>query len=164
MDFAWSRCCGSLPRGLSLFYSWRRVACACVTYIIWWCWSFRCQGFHTHVGPLFHASLRIFHREFLFSFALGNASGVQSLLKVWTHVGAQKGYLGPFTHEPRVVAMKFWEPKRNCLEAVPTHLQNHVVWSRSLKCSVKPYVTGPSTKCFFNEFLFMRVLVHDKIE
>ena len=29
---------------------------------------------------------------------------------------------------------------------------------------VKPYVTGPSTKCYFNEFLFMRILTHDKIE
>ena len=24
--------------------------------------------------------------------------------------------------------------------------------SRALKCSVKPYVTGLSTKCYFNEF------------
>jgi hypothetical protein len=31
-------------------------------------------------------------------------------------------------------------------------------------CSVKSYVTGPSTKCYFNECLFMRVLTHDKIE
>jgi hypothetical protein len=27
----------------------------------------------------------------------------------------------------------------------PRHLQNHVVWSRILKCSVKSYVTMPST-------------------
>jgi hypothetical protein len=33
-----------------------------------------------------------------------------------------------------------------------------------LKCSVKSYVTGPSTKCYFNEFLFMHVLTHDQIE
>jgi len=40
------------------------------------------------------------------------------------------------------------EPKRKCPNAVvPTHLQDHVVWSRILKCSVKSYVTGPSTKC-----------------
>jgi hypothetical protein len=32
------------------------------------------------------------------------------------------------------------------------------------KCSVKSYVTGPSTKCYFKEFLFMRVLMHDKLE
>jgi hypothetical protein len=29
---------------------------------------------------------------------------------------------------------------------------------------VKPYVTGPLTKCYFDEFLFMRVLTRDKIE
>jgi hypothetical protein len=48
------------------------------------------------------------------------------------------------------------------LIAIPTHLQNHVVWSRILECSVKPYVTGPSTKCYVNKFLFMPVLTHDK--
>jgi hypothetical protein len=31
-------------------------------------------------------------------------------------------------------------------------------------CSVKSYVIGPSTKCYFNEFLFVWVLMHDKIE
>jgi hypothetical protein len=45
---------------------------------------------------------------------------------------------------------------------VPTHLWNHVVWSRTLKCSVKSYVTGSSTKCYLNEFLFMWILKHDK--
>ena len=39
-------------------------------------------------------------------------------------------------------------PKESSVRiTVPTHLQNHVVWSRTLKCSVKAYVTGPSTKC-----------------
>ena len=37
----------------------------------------------------------------------------------------------------------------------PKHLQNHVVWSRILKYSAKGYVTVLSTKCYFNEFLFM---------
>ena len=55
-------------------------------------------------------------------------------------------------------------PKEKCPKAVPTHLQNHVVWSRTLRCSVKPYVTGPSTTCYFDEFLVMRVLTHDQIE
>ena len=45
-----------------------------------------------------------------------------------------------------------------------THLQNHVLWSRTLKCTVKSYVTAPSTKCYFNEFLTMQVLTHEKIE
>jgi hypothetical protein len=36
--------------------------------------------------------------------------------------------------------------------------------ARTLKCSVKSYVTKPSTKCYFNEFWFIQVLTHDKIE
>ena len=63
---------------------------------------------------------------------------------------------GHFTHEPRAVTKKLWEPKRKCPKAIPRHLQNHGLWSRIFKCSVKPYVTGPSTKCYFNEFLFMQ--------
>jgi len=44
---------------------------------------------------------------------------------------------GHFTHEPRAVTMKLWEPKRKCPKAVRTHLQNHLVWSQTLKCRVK---------------------------
>ena len=69
-----------------------------------------------------------------------------------------------FTHKPRAVTMKLWEPKIKNPKAVPRHPQNHVVWSRIVKCSVKSYVTGPSTKCYFNKVLFMWVLTHDKIE
>ena len=58
--------------------------------------------------------------------------------------------------------MELWEPKRKCPKVVPRYLQNQVLWSWTLKCSVKSYVTGASTKCYFNEFLFMRVLTHDK--
>jgi hypothetical protein len=65
-----------------------------------------------------------------------------------------------FTPEPRAVTMKMWEPKRKWPEAVPTHLQNHEVWSRTLKCNVKSYVTSPSTKCYFNEFLFTHVFIN----
>ena len=36
--------------------------------------------------------------------------------------------------------------KRKRLKAISTHLQHHVVWSLILKCSVKSYVTGSSTK------------------
>ena len=36
-----------------------------------------------------------------------------------------------------------------------TTSKNHVVWSQTLKCSVKSYVTKSSTKCYFNESLFM---------
>ena len=42
--------------------------------------------------------------------------------------------------------------------------RNDVVWSRNLKCILKPCVIGPLTKCYFNEFLFMQVLTDDKIE
>ena len=71
---------------------------------------------------------------------------------------------GQFTYEPRAVTMKLRELKRNWLKTVPRHLQNHVLWSQTLKCSLKSHVIGPSTKCYFNEFLFMRVLTHDIIE
>jgi hypothetical protein len=71
---------------------------------------------------------------------------------------------GHFTHEPRAMTMKLRKLKRTCPKAVPRHLQNHVVWSRTLKCSVKSYVTGPSTQCYFNEFLFMWVLTRNNIE
>ena len=71
---------------------------------------------------------------------------------------------GPFTHNPKAVTMRLRQPKKKCWKAIPRHLQNHVVRSRTLKRSVKSYVTGPSIKCHFNRFLFMRVLKHDKIE
>ena len=57
---------------------------------------------------------------------------------------------GHFTHEPRAMTMKLWEPKRKCPNTVPTHLHNHVVWSRILKCSVKSYVTGPLDQMLFH--------------
>ena len=53
-------------------------------------------------------------------------------------------------------------PQKNA-KAIPRHLQNHVVWSWTLKCSVKSSVTGPSIKCYFNDSLFCRVLTHDTI-
>ena len=64
---------------------------------------------------------------------------------------------------PRAVTMKLWEPKRKCPKAIPTHLQTtfSVV---PLKCSVKSYVTGSTTKCYFNQYLFMCVLTHDTIK
>ena len=62
---------------------------------------------------------------------------------------------GHFTHPPSAVTTKLWEPKRKWVKVVPNHLQNHAVWSRILQCSVKSYVTGPSTKCYFHESLFM---------
>jgi hypothetical protein len=37
------------------------------------------------------------------------------------------------------------------------------VKSRALKCSVKSYVTGPSTKCYFDEFLYSFSVTHRRI-
>ena len=80
----------------------------------------------------------------------------------WLHgPGCKRPFRANFTHEPRAATIRLWEPKRKWSKTIPTHLQNHVVWSRTLKCSVKSYLTGPSTRCYFNEFLFMRVLTHD---
>ena len=42
--------------------------------------------------------------------------------------------------------------QRKCLKAIPCHLQIHVLWWWTLKCSVKSYVIGCSTKCYFNGF------------
>ena len=39
---------------------------------------------------------------------------------------------------------------------------DQTVWSPTLKCRVKSFVTGPSTKFYFNECLFMWVLTHIK--
>ena len=66
-------------------------------------------------------------------------------------------YKGHFTHEPRAVTMKLRKPKRKCPKAAQHNLQNHVVRSWILKCNVKSWVTRPSTKCYFNDFLFNRM-------
>jgi hypothetical protein len=57
-----------------------------------------------------------------------------------------------FTHEPRPMTMKLWEPKRKCPKAVQTHLQNQVGWSRTLECSVEPYVMGPQPNAISMDF------------
>ena len=60
-----------------------------------------------------------------------------------------------FMHKQRPVTMRLWEPKSKCPKAVvPTHLQRRVLWSPTLQCTVMSYVTGPCTKCYFNECLF----------
>ena len=70
-----------------------------------------------------------------------------------------------FMHEPKSRDREIVRAKTMCPKAtVPTHLPNHVVWSRALKCSVKSHVTGYQTKGYFDEFLFMRVLTRDRIE
>ena len=60
------------------------------------------------------------------------------------------------TRDWQPVTMNLWEPERKCPKAVvPTHLQNHVVWPRTLKCSVKPCVRGP-----LNQMLFQWISIH----
>ena len=54
-------------------------------------------------------------------------------------VGAQPKKVGVytkdhFTHEPRAVTMKLWEPERKCPKAVLRYFRNHGVWSWALKC------------------------------
>ena len=70
---------------------------------------------------------------------------------------------GHFTHERESRDREIVRAHK-CLKAVPRHLRNRVVWSRILECSVKSYLTRPSTKCYSDEFLCMRVLTHDKVE
>ena len=73
-----------------------------------------------------------FHQNRLQEYIHGNLGNLSTSLK------------GHFTHEPRAVTMNLWEPKRKCPKVILTHLQNHVVWSRILKCSVwNPMWPGP---------------------
>ena len=39
-------------------------------------------------------------------------------------------------------------PNESVQRSSQTHLQNHVVWWWTLNCSVRSYVTKPSTKCY----------------
>ena len=55
---------------------------------------------------------------------------------------------GHFTHEPRVVIMKLWELRRKYPKAIPKHLQNHEVWSRTFERSVKGTWTGSAAPPF----------------
>ena len=72
--------------------------------------------------------------------------------------------LGPLHTRAKSHNHEMVRAQRKGSNAVPRHLQNHVVWSWILKCSVQSCVTGPSTKCYFNEFLFLQVLTHNKIK
>ena len=62
-----------------------------------------------------------------------------------------------FTHKPRARDRDIVRAqKKKCPEAGPRYLPHHVGWLWILECSLKSYVTGPSAKCDFNEFLFTR--------
>ena len=49
------------------------------------------------------------------------------------------GIKGHFTHKPRAMTIKLWEPQRKCPNFILRYLQNHVVWSRTLKYGVTQY-------------------------
>ena len=72
--------------------------------------------------------------------------------------------LGPLHTQAKSRDHEIVRPKRKVSKANPRHFQIHVAWSQILKCSVKPYMGGSLTKCYVNEFLFTRVLTHDKTE
>ena len=90
----------------------------------------------------------------------GYRSVWESLLLKWT------GGLRAISH----MSQEPWpwnceSPKEKCPKAIPRHLQNHVVWSWIFKCIVKSYVTGPSTKCYFNDFYSCgssRMIIYNK--
>jgi len=75
----------------------------------------------------------------------------------WTH-----NNLGPLHTRAKRRDHEMVRAQKKVSEAVPTHLHNHVVWPWTLKCGVESYVTGSSTKCYFNRFLFIRVFTYDK--
>ena len=64
-------------------------------------------------------------------------------------------YRGPLHTRAKGRDHWLWEPKRKCPKAVPTHLHNRVMWSRTLKC-----------KCEFicdrtlNQMLFQWIFIH----
>ena len=59
---------------------------------------------------------------------------------------------GHFTHEQRVRDHVTVRAQKKVSKGCPNTYSKYVAWSRTLKCSVKPYVTRPSTKYYFNEF------------
>jgi hypothetical protein len=87
---------------------------------------------------------------------------LKMILLVRKHIPSRN--LGPLNTRAKSHDHEVVRAQKKVSKAVPRHLQHHVVLSRTLKCSVKPYVTGLSTKCYFNESLLIHVLAHDKIE
>ena len=70
---------------------------------------------------------------------------------------------GDFTHKSRAVTMKSWEPKRKCPKVVPRHIQNHVVWSWTLKCRWSHMWPGLQPNAISMNFIHAG-LTHDKIK
>ena len=57
--------------------------------------------------------------------------------------------------------VRAWKKVLECQPKTPSKSCSVVM---DHKCSVKSYMTGPSTKCYFNKSLFMQSLTHDKIK
>jgi hypothetical protein len=72
---------------------------------------------------------------------------------------APKGHI---THEPGAWPWSCESPKE-VSKGCPNHFQSHLVCSHALKRSMKSYTTMSSTKCYFNNFLFMGVFIHNKM-
>ena len=89
----------------------------------------------------------------------------------WRCVGTALEHFLLHSHNFMVTTLGSWwsgpeivRAQKKVSRGRPKTPPNHGVWSQALKCSVKPYVTGPSTGCYFTEFLFVWVLTGDKIE
>ena len=63
---------------------------------------------------------------------------------------------GPLHTRAKSHNRKIVRAQKKCAKAVPRHFQNHVMWSRVLKCSAESYVIRPSSKYYFNEILFIQ--------
>jgi hypothetical protein len=126
----------------SLFYITLELFCDAWKY---WKWHLVIKRYKTHV--FFNLC---FYKNFNVYGFLGH---VHKKLNISDKSSTSQQCEGHFAHEPRAVTMKLWEPERKCLEAVPRHLQNHVVWSWTLRCSVKSCMTA------LNQMLFQWISI-----
>ena len=94
--------------------------------------------------------------DFIFSFPWnGHTTTVKKLsLRATSHT----------RQEPWPGGHEFMRAQEIVAKGHPNTPPNHEVWSWTLKYIGNSYVTGPSTKCYFRECLFMWVLTHDTIE
>ena len=56
--------------------------------------------------------------------------------------------LGPLGTQTNSHDHEIVRAQKKCTKPVSWHFQNHILWTRTLKCGVKSYVTGPSTECY----------------
>ena len=57
--------------------------------------------------------------------------------------------LGPLYTQAKSRDHEIVRAPKKCAMAIPRHFHNHVVWSRALKCSMKPYVTRALNRTLF---------------